>query len=156
MKDKKAIEPSIESLINDSREDLEAASFLIEKEFYKRAVNSAYYSILKISRAALKIKSPSDEEKASKTHSGLRSAFSNCLVKSGEIDPVISKSLGRIERFRNLADYHGNPITKEEAIRVYDMAKEFNEHVGKYINNEINAKPEDEPRNPKSDSSFEP
>jgi uncharacterized protein (UPF0332 family) len=82
------------------KEDLQAAQELLRLGFLRAAVNRAYYGVFHITSAALLTL---DIERSK--HSGVQSAFSQHLVKSGHIEPEYSKIYGRARRLREDYDY---------------------------------------------------
>lgn len=66
-------------------------------------------------RAALPASGSSVEPEVAKTHSGLISAFSLHLVKTGRVSVELGKSLNKAAELRLMADYKGDPVEKEDA-----------------------------------------
>jgi len=63
------------------------------------------------------------------THSGLISAFSLHLVKTGKITVELGKALNRAAELRQTADYTGTQIPEDKARRAVDQAGAFIEAV---------------------------
>lgn len=82
------------------KEDLQAAQELLGLGFLRAAVNRAYYGVFHITSAAL-LTLGIERSK----HSGVQSAFSQFLVKSGHIEPEYSKIYARAKRLREDYDY---------------------------------------------------
>ena len=90
----------IEVRIEKCKEDLQAARELLRLGFLRAAVNRAYYGVFHITSAVLLTL---DIERSK--HSGVQSAFSQFLVKSGHIEPEYSKIYARSRRLREDYDY---------------------------------------------------
>lgn len=60
-----------------------------------------------------------------KTHSGLISAFSLHLVKSGQIPLEYGRMFNRMEELRLIADYKNESIDLEQASKAVGDAQEF-------------------------------
>ena len=89
------------------------------------ACNRAYYAMFDAARAALlACKAPVPPEVA-KTHSGLISAFSLHLVKTGSFPVELGKSFNKAEDLRLIADYKGDPLEEADARWVVEQAGEF-------------------------------
>ncbi len=67
------------------------------------ACNRAYYAMFDAARAALSAIQEPPESEAIKTHSGLVSAFSLHLVKTGHVSVELGKSLSKVADIRPLA-----------------------------------------------------
>ena len=60
-----------------------------------------------------------------KTHSGLISAFSLHLVKTGQVPVELGKALNKVEDLRLIADYKGDPVELEDATWAVQQAEGF-------------------------------
>lgn len=76
-------------------------------------------------RAALQASGASVEPEAVRTHTGLISAFSLHLVKTGCVPVELGKALNRAEELRLVADYKGDPVEKEDAAWAVSQAQIF-------------------------------
>ena len=76
-------------------------------------------------RAALLASGALDEPEIAKSHSGLISAFSLHLVKTGRVSVELGKTLNRAENLRLVADYKGDSIDKEDAAWAVSQAQDF-------------------------------
>lgn len=83
-----------------AREDLATAGDNIEQGYFRAAVNRAYYAVFHMASAALF----SQGIQRSK-HSGIEAAFSQFLVKSGQIEVEFSRFYQQARRQREEADY---------------------------------------------------
>ena len=79
------------------------------------ACNRAYYAMFDAARAALLASGAPVAPEIAKTHSGLISAFSLHLVKTGRVPIELGKSLNKAEELRLIADYKGDPVEIDAA-----------------------------------------
>ena len=89
------------------------------------ACNRAYYAMFDAARAALLASGAPVEADIARTHSGLISAFSLHLVKTGRVPVELGKSLNKAEELRLVADYKGDPIENEHASWAVSQAQTF-------------------------------
>ena len=89
------------------------------------ACNRAYYAMYDAARAALLASGSPVEPEIAKTHSGLISAFSLHLVKTGRVPVALGKTLNKAEELRLVADYKGDPIEREDAAWAVSQAQTF-------------------------------
>ena len=97
------------------------------------ACNRAYYAMFDAARAALLWSGSEVSPTVARTHSGLISAFSLHLVKTGKLSIEIGKSLNRAAEIRMIADYTGDEVTVEKAQWIIDQAVLFVEVVQREI-----------------------
>jgi uncharacterized protein (UPF0332 family) len=109
-------------------EDLEAAAELVRSGHYAQAGSRAYFAAFTAASAALLRLGESRSK-----HSGVLSAFNELLVKPGEIDEGIARTLRWLFDVRNRADYRWTPLTSEEASAALDGARRFVAAVRKWI-----------------------
>jgi uncharacterized protein (UPF0332 family) len=64
-----------------------------------------------------------------KTHNGLRAAFSLHVIKSGQLSADLGRALSRAHEIRLLADYTGDPIEPDIAVKLVQQATEFVEEI---------------------------
>lgn len=76
-------------------------------------------------RAALLASGASVKEDIARTHSGLISAFSLHLVKTGNIPVEFGRMLNKVEELRLIADYKGDPLEAEQAVWAVEQARSF-------------------------------
>lgn len=111
-----------------AREDLDTARDNIRQGHFRAAVNRAYYAVFHMASAALF----SQGIQRSK-HSGIESAFSQFLVKSGQIEPEFSRFYQQARRQREEADYadiiNVDPIAAQQTVlnaeRFVDRMEKF-------------------------------
>jgi uncharacterized protein (UPF0332 family) len=95
-----------------AREELETARDNIAHRHYRAAVSRAYYAVFYMASAALFSRSVQRAK-----HSGVESAFSQYLVKPGDIEPEFSRLYQRARRQREEADYADEPDIDETTAR---------------------------------------
>jgi uncharacterized protein len=109
--------------------ELNAALLLHEKGFYFKSVSSAYYSIYHAAKALLLLKGVEP-----KTHEGIERMFGLYYIKTKEFDLTIGKTIGRLMKMREEADYYPEvPFTQEESDGAIKMAKDFAEKAKELI-----------------------
>jgi len=89
------------------------------------ACNRAYYAMFDAARAALLASGAPFDPEIARTHSGLISAFSLHLVKTGRVPVELGKTLNRAEELRLVADYKGDPVEAEDAAWAVSQAQTF-------------------------------
>ena len=89
------------------------------------ACNRAYYAMFDAARAALLASDAPVVPEVVKTHSGLISAFSLHLVKTGQVSVELGKALNKVEDLRLIADYKGDPVELEDATWAVQQAERF-------------------------------
>jgi uncharacterized protein (UPF0332 family) len=100
------------------------ASKNLENRDYGAAVNRAYYSIYNASRAAL-ITVGQPRLSMSKTHSGLRTAFNEHVIKAGKAHKSLATIYAAESNRRLAADYEGREIEHAEAAEAIINASAF-------------------------------
>jgi uncharacterized protein (UPF0332 family) len=108
---------------------LNSAQALLDLGDVDGACNRAYYAMFDAARAALQALPDTNASEAFKTHSGLISAFSLHLVKSGRVPVEFGRSLNRLADLRQVADYANAPIDMATAKRAVDEARLFVEQM---------------------------
>ena len=88
------------------------------------ACNRAYYAMFDAARAAL-LASATDGTDIPRTHSGVITAFSLKLVKTGRVPVELGKTLNRAAEIRLIADYKDEPIAPEQVAWVVEQALLF-------------------------------
>lgn len=83
------------------------------------------YAMFDAARAALLASDAPVVPEVVKTHSGLISAFSLHLVKTGQVPVELGKALNKVEDLRLIADYKGDPIELEDAAWAVQQAERF-------------------------------
>jgi len=80
-------------------------------------------------RAALFASDASVHSEEIRTHSGLISAFSLHLVKTGHIPLDLGRALNKVEELRLIADYRGDSVDSDKAAWAVDQAKVFVDYM---------------------------
>ncbi|MCD7741019.1 MAG: HEPN domain-containing protein [Ruminococcus sp.] len=112
-----------------SEENLKASKLLLDNGLFKDSLGRSYYAMFSATRAILAL----DAVDFSK-HAGVISYFQKEYVKTGKVDIKYSKYLMNAFQIRNHADYADYYIvTKEDAKKQYERAKEFCEFVRKLL-----------------------
>lgn len=111
-----------------SREELEAARLLADRDFYAQAVSRAYYAGFYAAAEALLALG----ETRSK-HSGVIAAFSKLLVKEGGVEEEIGRALRSLFDQRTLADYGDERISSEHADAALEQASKVVAAVERWL-----------------------
>jgi uncharacterized protein (UPF0332 family) len=112
---------------------LTSAQTLLDDQDTDGACNRAYYAMFDAARAALlAIAAPVPSEIA-KTHSGLISAFSLHLIKTGKLPTELGKALNKVEGLRLVSDYKGDSISLEDSQWAVAQATVFVQEIAKLI-----------------------
>lgn len=114
-----------EDLMAKARRAAVSARVLLDTGDADGACNRAYYAMFDAARAALLASGAPVEPEIARTHSGLISAFSLHLVKTGRVPVELGKALNKVEDLRLVADYKGDPIENEEAGWAVQQAEIF-------------------------------
>lgn len=94
-----------------SHEELDAARNLVDGGFPRQAISRAYYAAFYAARAAIETAG----KPLPKTHSGMRSRFSDLARSTPTIGPEVGRALSQLGTDRTEADYDEPTITIEEA-----------------------------------------
>lgn len=114
-----------QELIAKANRALASAKLLLDSGDVDGACNRAYYAMFDAARAALLwVNAPVPAEVA-RTHSGLITAFSLHVVKPGLVAIDHGRALNKVEDLRLIADYRGDPVTKENAAWALEQAQAF-------------------------------
>lgn len=114
-----------EDLMAKARQAAASAKVLLDTGDADGACNRAYYAMFDAARAALLVSGAPFEPENARTHSGLISAFSLHLVKTGRVPVEFGKALNKVENLRLVADYKGDPIDTENAAWAVQQAETF-------------------------------
>lgn len=102
-----------------------SAKLLLDAGDVDGACNRAYYAMFDAACAALAEAGAIASSEVAKTHSGLISAFSLGLVKTGRVPIEYGKALNKVAEIRLIADYTENEVTAETAKWAVEQAAEF-------------------------------
>lgn len=103
----------------------ESAALLLSAGDLNGACNRAYYAMFDAARAALTSTQPAPSSETIKTHSGLISAFSLKLVKTGRVPVELGKAFSKVADIRLIADYSDEEVSAERATWAIEQAREF-------------------------------
>ncbi len=106
---------------------LASARLLLDAGDVDGACNRAYYAMFSAAQAALAHVGAATD--SIKTHSGLISAFSLHLVRTGQFSAELGRALNRVEEIRLVADYTGGGVPAEMALRAVEHAAAFIEEI---------------------------
>jgi uncharacterized protein (UPF0332 family) len=108
-----------------------SAKLLLTSGDVDGACNRAYYARFDAARPALFWSNSPVAPHVIKAHSGLISAFSLHLVKTGRLPVELGRVLNRASEIRMIADYTGDEVTEDKALWVIEQAALFVETVRK-------------------------
>lgn len=112
-----------------AREELETARDNTAHGHFRAAVSRAYYAVFYMASAALFSQSVHRTK-----HSGVESAFSQFLVKTGQIEPEFSRLYQRARRQREEADYADElQIDEATAWQTLADAERFVDRVERFL-----------------------
>ncbi len=120
-------------LMIKARRALASSQLLLAEKDADGTCNRAYYAMFDASRAALIASNFEEIAITTKTHSGLISAFSLHMVKTGLLPKELGRSFNKVEDIRLMADYLGTAIDIEQATWSLQQAKVFIEVIEEKI-----------------------
>ncbi|MFZ2540290.1 MAG: HEPN domain-containing protein [Gallionella sp.] len=115
----------VQELLEKATRAASSAKLLLDTGDTDGACNRAYYAMFDAARAALLASGAPIGSEVAKTHSGLITAFSLHLVKTGHVSVELGKAFNKVEDLRLVADYKGDPIETEEAAWAVQQAQRF-------------------------------
>ena len=118
-----------QDLLDRAQRAVESAKLLVDAGDVNGACNRASYAMLDATRAVL-IATQKPESEEIKTHSGLISAFSLQLVKTGRVSVELGKSFSEVSDIRLIADYSDEEVSADRAGWAVEQAKEFVKAMG--------------------------
>lgn len=104
---------------------LSAAHALLHNGDTEGACNRAYYAMFNAARAALLAADIDAPDGGYKTHNGLIGAFGKHMVSGGQVNAELGRSINKVQRLRQIADYIGDPPSLEDARWAVDQAAAF-------------------------------
>jgi len=122
-----------DELMIKAKRALASSQLLLAEKDADGACNRAYYAMFDASRAALIANDLEEIAITTKTHSGLITAFSMHLVKTGELPKELGRSLNKVEDIRLMADYLGASVDFERATWSLQQAEIFIQAIEKNI-----------------------
>lgn len=114
-----------QELLEKATRAVASAKLLLDSGDTDGACNRAYYAMFDAARAALLATEAPVVAEVAKTHSGLISAFSLHLVKTGRVPVELGKALNKVEDLRLIADYKGDEIEATDAAWAVQQAQLF-------------------------------
>ena len=117
-------------LLSLSREELEIAALLLEREHYRTCLSRSYYSVYYATQALLL-----SQNLDASTHKGTIRLFSQHFVKTGQFSSEWAKILSDAYELRQLSDYDADFTgTLAEAEMLLEKAKAFVTEVERILN----------------------
>jgi uncharacterized protein (UPF0332 family) len=116
---------STQDLLDRAQRAVESAKLLPDAGDVNGACNRAYYAMFDAARAALIATQKPPESEEIKTHSGLISAFSLHLVKTGHVSVELGKSFSKVADIRLVADYSDEEVSPDRAEWAIEQAAAF-------------------------------
>lgn len=114
-----------QELIAKAERALASSQLLLSGGDVDGACNRAYYAMFDAARAALLVVQAPVPSEVARTHSGLISAFSLHLVKTGLVAVEHGRSLNKVEDLRLIADDRGDLVDLDKAAWALEQARNF-------------------------------
>ncbi len=113
--------PEQQFLMQKAQRSLDAATQLLQQEFYDFAVSRAYYAMFYVAEALL------DKEGLSfSSHAAVISAFGRCLAKPGKVPTEFHRQLIDAQAQRTRADYDLQPdLSQQDATSLINQAQQL-------------------------------
>lgn len=127
------LDPTAKLFLEKAERALDAARTLIEAKSAEGACNRAYYAMFDAAHAALFALRLEDIKAPIKTHNGLIAKFGEHLVRPGLLPVEHGEALNAVQRFRQLADYSGEPIELDKAAWSVERAEAFVAAVNEWV-----------------------
>lgn len=124
-------EELVQYRIERAKESFEDAEYLIKEERWNAAANRMYYSCFYVVSAYLAFKGLT-----AATHSGLKNAFNQELIKTGRIDRSDGVLFNRLFAIRQQADYEDFADIQPKEIKpllpkINDLIRDVEELINK-------------------------
>lgn len=120
---------SAAAYIEKARRAISGARHLLVVGDTEGACSRAYYAMFDAAHAALLAVDTDGPKTTTKTHQGLIAAFGVRLVQPGHMDAQFGRTINKVQRLRQIADYLGDPPSLEDATWAVDQAGAFIEAV---------------------------
>jgi uncharacterized protein (UPF0332 family) len=104
---------------------LSGARLLLRSGDADGACSRSYYAMFDAAHAALFALRVEQITAPIKTHNGLVALFGQRVVLAGHMSAEHGEALNRVQRFRLLADYSGDPVSPENAKSAVEQAEAF-------------------------------
>jgi uncharacterized protein (UPF0332 family) len=102
---------------------LKTARLLLKADDADGACNRAYYAMFDAAHAALFALGVEGMDAPIKTHNGLVAKFGQHLVLGNHLAAERGEDLNAVQRFRQVADYSGDPVSMENAVWAVERAE---------------------------------
>ncbi len=117
--------------LNQAYEEIDAATLLLEKHYYRACISRCYYSIYNATQALLISK-----KITTTTHRGIRQQFNQTFISTGDLPKELAKAMRITYDLRQLGDYEqATEITQSQAKTALNYAKLFLETATKWLTN---------------------
>jgi uncharacterized protein (UPF0332 family) len=124
----------VNAFFRKAEKNLAAAEICFENNLYDAAANRAYYAVFQAAVAAL---AHYGIQKKRLDHEWAQAQFNGKLVKRRKVFPGKLKSyLPDMQALRDLADYKTDSVSKKDASRQNEKAREMLRFIGKEIQND--------------------
>ena len=117
--------PSSKNYIAKAEAALYGARLLLNSGDTDGACSRAYYAMFDATHAALFALGVEQITAPIKTHNGLVALFGQRVVLARHVSAEHGEALNRVQRFRQLADYSGDPVGAENAKLAVEQAEAF-------------------------------
>jgi len=115
-------------LLARARRELRAVRVLSEADLPEQAISRSYYAVFYAAEAALL-----SLGQARSKHSGVIAAFSQFVVRGGDFDAAVSRTLRDLFDLRNRADYDSVTFTSPAVEATSRRATEFVTAVAQWL-----------------------
>jgi|SaaInl8_200m_RNA_FD_contig_31_2834595_length_899_multi_8_in_0_out_0_2 uncharacterized protein (UPF0332 family) len=122
-----------DGFLSKAKENLAVAEWCLKEGHFNACINRVYYSMYQVAFVAL-VHFQIAKSEAQHSHKWIQSTFASELVGKRKIFPGYQSHLMRVQEKRNLADYSKTPISRKQAKRTFDFAKNFIKAVMGVIN----------------------
>ncbi|MBU2595397.1 HEPN domain-containing protein [Patescibacteria group bacterium] len=120
----------VKEIIEKFKERIEAAELLLKDKKFEDSVSRSYYALFDAVRGLLEL-----EKITAKSHRGAITKFHQHFIKTGIFDIKTSKTIARLIKLREEADYtFQTEISKAEAETAFKDTKKFLMAVENYLN----------------------
>jgi uncharacterized protein (UPF0332 family) len=104
---------------------LTSARMLLAAKDSDGACNRAYYAMFDAAHAALLAMAADVLETGVKTHSRLVGVFGERIIQPRLLAPEFGRALNKVRHFREVADYSGDPVSRDDAAWAVEQAEAF-------------------------------
>ena len=104
---------------------LSGARLLLHSTDRDGACSRAYYAMFDAAHAVLFTLGVEQNTALLKTHAMLVGRFGQHVVLAGHLPATYGETLNRVQRFRQIADYSGDPVSAENARWAVEQAEAF-------------------------------